>query len=95
MLFRYVLEFSVDRNKRICHHIVEGTSEFNPRIHDLQSTTTLVIFVMCQMIISLLRLFDIYNCIIFPSLNHANIFDSIPDKHSHKVVRKLPKSHAQ
>ena len=39
----------------------------------------------------------IYNgtCIIFPSLNHAKIFDSIPDEQSHKVVRKLAKSHTQ
>ena len=37
----------------------------------------------------------IYNGIIFPSLNHAKSFDSIPDEHSHKVVRQLAKSHAQ
>ena len=33
----------------------------------------------------------IYNGIIFPSLNHAKIFDSIPDENS----RQLAKSHAQ
>ena len=35
-----------------------------------------------------------YSGIIFPSLYHANIFFSIPDEHSHKVVRQLAKSHA-
>ena len=40
-------------------------------------------------------LLNIYNGIIFPPLNHAKIFDSNPDEHSHKVVRQLVKSHAQ
>ena len=38
---------------------------------------------------------NIYNGILFPSLNHAKIFDSIPNEHSHKVVRQLAKSQAQ
>ena len=38
---------------------------------------------------------NIYIGIIFPSLNRAKIFDSIPDEHSHKVVHQLTKSHAQ
>ena len=38
---------------------------------------------------------NIYNGIALPSLNHAKIFDSIPDEHSHKVVHQLTKSHAQ
>ena len=38
---------------------------------------------------------NIYNGIIFPSLNHAKIFDSIPDEHSHKVVSQLAKSYAE
>ena len=34
---------------------------------------------------------NIYYGIIFPSLNQANIFDSIPDEHSQQVVRQLDK----
>ena len=41
------------------------------------------------------QMLNIYNDIIFPSFNHAKIFDSIPDVHSHKAVRQLAKSHAQ
>ena len=37
----------------------------------------------------------IYNGIKFPSLNHANIFNLIPEEHVHKVVRQLAKSHVQ
>ena len=36
----------------------------------------------------------IYTGIIFPSLNLANIFYSIPDKHCQQVVRQVGKSHA-
>ena len=39
--------------------------------------------------------YNIYNGIIFPSLNHVKIFDSITDEHSRKVVCQLVKSHAQ
>ena len=38
---------------------------------------------------------NMYNGIIFPSLNHAKVFASIPDEHSHKVIRQLAKSHVQ
>ena len=38
---------------------------------------------------------NIYNGIIFSLLNHAKIFHSIPDEHTHKVVRHFAKSHAQ
>ena len=38
---------------------------------------------------------NINNGIIFPSLNLAKIFDSIPNKHSHKEVHQWAESHTQ
>ena len=37
----------------------------------------------------------IYNGIIFPSLNHAKLFDSISDEHNEQVVIQLGKSRGQ